>query len=452
MTPDIRFIPHAAQAEPGQLAVHGLGNGNGDGGLANAGRAHQTQNLPLGIGVDLLHSDELQNTLLDLIQTKVFLIQNGTGLRHVGPILGGLVPRHFQTHVQIVADHRGLSAAVGLLGQTIHFLYQFAVDLLRQLQLFDFLGILLDLLVAVIAQLVLQYLHLLPQDHVLLHLRHAGAHLLLQLNLQRDDLHLVGQYLVQQPQTLGGVQLLQNALAVAVPQIDVLGNEVRQTAGIPAIQHSGDKIVGQIGNKLLILAEGHIGLADQRLHAGCHAAGEVLLQQLHVGLQKGLILPQAVDTGPLLALHDHPHAGLRGFEDLQNAADRAHRIKILLRGSRGGDLPLRHQKDGAVALHGAVQRVDGDLPLHVKAQRQVGKNCQAPQGNDRNIHRRSFFHKGSPFCRGIVLFFQNREKSAEGEAAPLPCSCFKRPVRRISSPAAFRSLILPAARHAPDHG
>ena len=79
-------------------------------------------------------------------------------------------------------------------------------------------------------------------------------------------------------------------------------------------------------------------------------------------------MPQAMDPGTLLALHDHTHAGLGGLDDLQNAADRAHGIEVLLRGGRGGDLTLGHQKDAAVALHGIVQRVNGDLTLYIKAQ------------------------------------------------------------------------------------
>ena len=47
---------------------------------------------------------------------------------------------------------------------------------------------------------------------------------------------------------------------------------------------------------------------------------------------------------------------------------RAHGIEILLRGGRGGDLTLGHQKDAAVALHGIVQRIDRNLTLYVKAQ------------------------------------------------------------------------------------
>ena len=88
------------------------------------------------------------------------------------------------TNVQIVADYRRLGAAVGLFGQTIHLFHQFLVDLLRQLQLFNFVGILCNLLIPIITQFVLQNFQLLAQDHVLLYLRHAGTNLVLQIDLQ----------------------------------------------------------------------------------------------------------------------------------------------------------------------------------------------------------------------------------------------------------------------------
>ena len=252
----------------------------------------------------------------------------------------------------------------------------------------------------------------------------------------------MSQDLIQQPQTLDGVQLLQNALAVTVAQIDILCDEIGQVAGITAVQHGGDKVIVEVGDQLLILTKDHIGLSDQRLHAGRHAAGKILLQQLHIGLQKWLILPQAVDAGALTALDDHSDAGLRGLEDLQNTADGAYAVKIVLRRRGGRDLTLGHQKDGAfIALHGAVQRIDGDLALHIKAQRQIRENCQTPQGNDRDIQSRSF-HKRFSFAG--ESFFRCRKKAQGERRLPLPCSHFKRPVRRISSPAAFRSLILPA--------
>ena len=191
MTADVRLVPHTAQTEPRQLPVHSLGHRDGYRGLAHARRAYQTQDLALGVRIQLPHGDELQNALFHLLQTVVIPIQQLSRLLHIRPFAAEPVPRHLQTHVQIVPDNGGLRAA-----QPFHLFGQPLMYLLGQLGPLDLLGVLSDLLVAVVAQLMLQHLHLLPQDHVLLHLGHPLAHLLLHLHLQRQHVHLVGQDIV----------------------------------------------------------------------------------------------------------------------------------------------------------------------------------------------------------------------------------------------------------------
>ena len=316
MAPDVRLVPHAAQAQPGQLAVHGLGHRDGDGGLAHPRRAHQADDLPLGFRVDLPHRHVFQNPLLHLVQAVVIPVQNIPGLCHVRPVPGLLIPGHIQAYVQIIADHRGLGAAEGLLAEAVHLFHQPLLHLLRQLHLPDFGLIFLDFLVLVVAQLMLQHLHLLPQDHVLLHLAHPLAHLLIQLHLQGQHLKLMGQNIVDLVQPLRGVQFLQNPLAVIVAQRHVLGDKVRQCAGVTHIQHSGKEIVVQVADHVLILPDKGVRLPQQRLHAGGDSAGKFLLQQLHVGLQKGLGLPHPPHSGPGLPFHHHPQGGLGGLDDL----------------------------------------------------------------------------------------------------------------------------------------
>lgn len=85
--------------------------------------------------------------------------------------------------------------------------------LLRQVESLDTGSVSLQLLVAVLPQLVLEHLYLLTEDHIALHLGHATAHLLLHFRLQRQDIHLVGQDVVDDTQALLRVQLRQHALA-----------------------------------------------------------------------------------------------------------------------------------------------------------------------------------------------------------------------------------------------
>ena len=146
------------------------------------------------------------------------------------------------------------------------------------------LGILVNFLVAVLAQFVLQHLHLLTQDHILLHLSHPLTHLLIHLHFQRNHIHFMGQKLIHLLQTLDRVQLFQNGLAVIMVQRNLLGKRVRHLARVTAIQNGRHDLIGDIVHQFFIFTEDGIGLAQQRFRAVGKLAGEILLQQLHIGL------------------------------------------------------------------------------------------------------------------------------------------------------------------------
>ena len=374
VTTDVRLITDAAERETGQLAVHSLGNRDGNGGLTNAGRANEAEDLTLGLGVNLMDGDKLQNTLFYLLKTEMVAVKDGAGLGNIGAVAGVGIPRHIETGIEIVADNRGLGAAERLLAQTIQLLAELFADFVGELGIVDLLGVFLQLLVAVIAQFVLQHLHLLAEDHVLLHAGDAGTHLLLHLHLEGDDIHLMGKDLVKELQAFHRMELFQHTLAITVAEIDILRHKISQLTGIAAIQHRGDKLVAEIAYQVLVGTEDGIGLTDQRLHAVGVLAGEVLVHQLDLCLQEGLGLPQAQDTTTLLTLHHHADGGFGGLDDLQNAAQRAHIEKILLFGQSRSNVTLGDKENHTISIHGVVESVDGDLALHIETHGEIGEN------------------------------------------------------------------------------
>ena len=205
-------------------------------------------------------------------------------LRDVCAVARALAPRNLQTDIEIVADDGRLGAAVGLLGETVHLAQEFFADLVVNAQCMDAVRILLNLLVAVLAELMLQHLHLLAQHHVALDAPHALAHLLLHLHLQREHVRLVGEDLVDLHQAADGMQLLENPLAILMAQGDVLRNEIGQMAGVALVEHGGHQIRGDAAHKLLIPAEERICLAQERFDAGAVGGGVPLLEQLNVRL------------------------------------------------------------------------------------------------------------------------------------------------------------------------
>ena len=107
-----------AQTHAGELAVHALGNGMCDARLADTRRADKADDLSLDILIQLAHGQQLQNTLLDLLQAVMLTVQHLAGMGLIKVILGRGMPRQGKAGVQIAADHTALGAAALHTGQT----------------------------------------------------------------------------------------------------------------------------------------------------------------------------------------------------------------------------------------------------------------------------------------------------------------------------------------------
>ena len=175
--------------------------------------------------------------------------------------------------------------------------------------------------------------------------------------LKAQHVALPGQEAVQLPQADKRCQLFQNLLLVVKPQGNVLGDEVRQIPHVPAIHHRGDHFLRDAAGQLRILAEQVPGLPQQGLGPGAALEGlglGGLLQLLHVGLEEGLRLPQAAQAGAAAALHHHPDGVLGQPQNLGDVGNGAHRVQVLFSRRFRADLPLSHQENFLVLLHGPL--------------------------------------------------------------------------------------------------
>ena len=314
-------------------------------------------------------------------------IQNLSGGRDAGSFLGCLGPGQFQAHVQVVAQNRGLSGAVGLLFQVHDLFQQLLLHLFGQAGVRDLAAVGGDLVVAVLPQLLLDHPYLLPQEGVLLVLGHVLLDLALDVLLHLQDLHLPVEQPVHAVEPVHRALVLQDGLLVQHPHGDVLGDEVRDIAGVLAghdvHQHLGGRV---FGGQLRVAVEELIGPADHRLGPqGVGLSLDVDLLLLHgddLALQIRLGLGHGPQDGPALALHHDPD-GLTGqAQDLAHLGDGARGEKILFLRLLHPDVLLGHQEDGAVGGHGLLHRLHRGLPAHVKVDHHLGVDHQAPQGQD----------------------------------------------------------------------
>ena len=324
VTADIRLVPHAAQTQPGDLSIHGLGDREGDRGFADARRADKAKYLPLGVCLELTHGDKLQDSFFDLLHAEMVAVEDPARGLHVGPLLCLHAPGHFQTGIQIVAQDGSLRAAKRLLGQALDVLEELLLRLRRQLGCGNLAAVFVQLLVAVaLADLMLEHLDLLAQDKIALNLSHAGAHLTFNVLLHRDHIHLTGEDLIDAAQAVQRADLVEHGLLVLIAQADLLSDEIGQITGVGAAHDNADDLLRQLLRQFDIFAEVGVGLAEHGLCAVAAADQSGLLDQLNISLQKRLALPKALESCAAFALHHHADDPVGHAQDLCHARNRA---------------------------------------------------------------------------------------------------------------------------------
>ena len=218
MAADLGLVMDAAQAHAGKLAAHALGNGMGDGRLAHARRAHQADDLPLDVGVQLAHGQNFQDALLDLVQAVMVMVQHLAGMGLIQVIFGGHMPGQRQAGIQIIADDAGLGRVALHAGQALALFQQLFLALGVQLELQDLLavGVGLGAGVLTVAQLLADGVHLLAQIVFPLAFVHLDVDLLVDVLFDGKDVTLAVQQHQQlfQPAQQGG--LVEHRLLVLI--------------------------------------------------------------------------------------------------------------------------------------------------------------------------------------------------------------------------------------------
>ena len=93
MAPDLRLVSHAAHGDPDELAARRAGDGLAQTCLAGSRWPHEAQDRTPQRGVGLAHGQELHDALLDLLQTKVILLENLLGFAQPDGVFRLPLPR-----------------------------------------------------------------------------------------------------------------------------------------------------------------------------------------------------------------------------------------------------------------------------------------------------------------------------------------------------------------------
>ena len=159
-------------------------------GLTNSRRAIEAENWRFQIALELDYGKVLENTVLNLLKTKVVGIELLACAVEVKVVLGNLVPRKVEHQVEVGHLYRVLGNCRVEALELCNLLVKNLCNLLFPHLLLCCLAELLNIAVYIVTQLLLNGLHLLLEVVVALLLVNLGLNLLLNLLLELEKLLL----------------------------------------------------------------------------------------------------------------------------------------------------------------------------------------------------------------------------------------------------------------------
>ncbi len=103
MATNFRFVAHAAQRHPHELAIRRTGDRLPERGLADARRPDEAQDRRLDLVDALLDREILENPFLHFFQTEVVFVEHAFSVRQIVVDLAFLAPRQADQRVDVVA-------------------------------------------------------------------------------------------------------------------------------------------------------------------------------------------------------------------------------------------------------------------------------------------------------------------------------------------------------------
>jgi hypothetical protein len=327
-------------------------------GLAHPGRADEAQDGALQVLLQRPHRQVLHDAVLHLLQVVVVLVQDLLGQDHVQLVLGLLCPGKVDQPVQVGAGDRVLGGLGRHLPQPVQLLLGDLARFLRHARALDLLAQFVQLSpVVLLAELLLDGLHLLAQIELALGLPHLVRHLRLDAAADLLQLHLAGDDLHQLLDAILDVVPLQEADLLLHGDVEHGGGQVGQAAGIAGAggQHHVAQVVGDGGRDLHQALELVDEGLDQRLQL--HPQLARLVQGGHGRLDEWLAGGEAVHAQARQPLDDQVDVVAVELDHLEDAGRRAHAVHAGRVGVVLGGVPLRDHADELVVAHHVVQQV-----------------------------------------------------------------------------------------------
>ena len=383
---DLRLVPYTAQGHVDELAPGGPGYGSCDGGLSYPRRPYQTEDgalLVFGEGED---GQVFHDTLLDLVQAVVVLVQDLLAFLKIDVLLGGLVPGKVEDPLDIGPYDGKIRSVRRQLRRPVDLLFDLFGDLGAELELLQLLlpllGLGLD--IVVLAQFLLDGAHLLHQVVLPLGFVQVVLELGVQLVLVGLDLVLAGKISDHQGQPLDRIHGHQDLLGLFGEDVHLGDDEISDVTGLVVPLKALEIVVGEALMVGPVLGIEIRGGPDQREDVGSEGHVVRLFDLLKLADEIRGLPDHLFHSGAVLAGHQDPQLLSRQPQDPLDPRDRAYGIKILRRGKIHRGILLIGEEYEGIAVHGRLKGLDGLVPLYVETDLSAREHADASQGYQRH--------------------------------------------------------------------
>ena len=324
----------------------------------------------------------LDDAVFDFFEAVVVLFKNFAGVGNVEVVLGGFLPGQRDHEVEIGLDDTVLGGLNRHAAHPVQFAQRLFVCFLGHASgfnaLLEFANV--GFLLVFFAQLLLDSLHLLAQEEVLLHFFHLALGLGLNLVSKLGDVDFIVQQLRQAEQLLLDAVDLQEFLGVVHFEAHAAGDEVGELAGVFDVGCHDGQFIGHLTVELDQAPEEVLDGAGRAVEFQSLFQG--FGQHLDAGTQIGFFLDVILEADALKALDGQTDCAVGGFQyavDLRGGADL---IELIGGGLLDRFIAAGHECNDAVLGQRVFDQFDAALLADGERKPHHGIDDDAAQGQD----------------------------------------------------------------------
>ena len=380
---DLRFVAHAAQRHPHEIAAGRLRDRLAERRLADARRPDKAENRTAHLLHAVLHREIFEDAILHLLKAVMIVVQHRFGGDDVAFHLRRLLPRNRQHPVEIVTHDGRFSRHRRHCLQLLQLSQRFFARFFGKLGLRDPVLEFLQLVATVFAftQLLLNGLHLLIQIVFALRLLHLPFHTAADLLLNLKDADLRLHKAVDPLQPVVHRRAVEQLLLLRDLQRQMRRHRVGELGVVVDLIDRDQHLRRDLLVELDVLLE----LADDgaRQRFDLALVHRLFFKRRGVGLEELRIVGVARNPRARAAFDENLHGAVGQLQQLQNGADRADLVDV------GGfrvvvaRILLRGEQDLFIVLHDVFERAHGFIAADEERNDHMGKNDDVPQREHR---------------------------------------------------------------------